>query len=196
MRVLMLFPLLAACAPDIVPGAYLCGAEQLCPEGQECNGADGKCVAPSSVQPFACDPAMLHEPDDTPDQGFAVPNLACVSASFTSSGCLAAGDAQNFVALDAPDNCATVAIHATVLFPVAWEPLGLQLWDRASHTMLATDDACASTSPVAGQITRCLVHPLTNKGKYAIAVVPAGGGDCDGTCNYNRYSLTLQLGSN
>ena len=45
--------LLVACTPTITPGSYLCGPEQLCPEGQACNGPDNVCVRAPNAQPFA-----------------------------------------------------------------------------------------------------------------------------------------------
>ncbi len=183
----------AACTPDIVPGAYFCGPEQLCPEGQACNGTDNTCVDPSMVTAFACDPATLYEPDDTPGQGLEIKNLACVSAPDIIKGCLAAGDGQNWVRFQAPGNCAAVAIHATLSFPVAFEPLAMQLRDVDTNTQLAVDTPCSSTAIVAGDASRCLAQTLVDGASYALAVTPAGGGDCGGTCNYNRYGLTIQL---
>ncbi len=192
MRALVLIAV-AACTPDIVSGAYLCGPNALCPEGQACNGADNTCVAPSSVEPFACDPSTQHEPDDTAAQGLALPGLSCVSSPVSLDGCLAAGDAQNWVKFVTPGNCNAVGVRVTVSFPVAFEPLGMQLAQIDNGMQLASDAACKSTSVVGGETTRCLDQTLANGTSYGLAVVPAGGGDCGGTCNYNRYHLTLQL---
>ncbi|MGE5180455.1 MAG: hypothetical protein ACM31C_00250 [Acidobacteriota bacterium] len=192
MRALVLVAL-AACTPDIVSGAYLCGPDGLCPEGQACNGPDNTCVAASSVEPFACAAGTQHEPDDAPADGFELPALSCVSSPVNLDGCLAAGDAQNWLKFQTPGNCNAVGVRVTVSFPVAFEPLALQLADAATGMQLATDADCKTTGVVGGETTRCLDQTLANGTSYGLAVVPAGGNDCGGACNYNRYHLTLQL---
>ncbi len=189
-----LLVVVAACTPDIVPGAYFCGPEQLCPERQACNGADNTCVDPTAVQPFACDASVLHEPDDTPATAFAVPSLACVSLLYTTKGCLAAGDLGNWLQLATPSNCASVAIDANVIFPVAFEPLALQLVDVATGAPVDATTTC-SQLPGGGQTKACLHAALQDGTTYALGVAPTGTEDCAGDCNYNRYDLTLQLGS-
>ena len=47
--------------------------------------------------------------------------------------------------------------------------------------------------PATGEVVRCLTQTLTPAGHYGLDVVPEGGGDCGGACNYNRYALTVQL---
>src|SRR5690606_5891048 len=39
-----------ACSPEIAPGAYLCGPERACPEGQACDGPTNICVLTSGAQ--------------------------------------------------------------------------------------------------------------------------------------------------
>ncbi|HEX5059005.1 MAG TPA: hypothetical protein VFV99_06575, partial [Kofleriaceae bacterium] len=73
MRALLLCIPLAACTPDVVSGSYLCGPDELCPDGQKCNGTEDKttglaadsCVIPSLARPFACTPKVDVEPDDS-----------------------------------------------------------------------------------------------------------------------------------
>jgi hypothetical protein len=190
-----LLVLVAACTPEIVPGAYFCGTEQLCPEGLACNGADNTCIDPTGVVPFACDAAALHEPDDTPTTAFAVPTLACVSPPFSTKGCLAAGNAANWLQVATPSNCASVAIDANIIFPLAFEPLELQVVDVATGAAVAADTTCTQ-SPGAGQSKACLHAALQDGRTYALGVAPIGAEDCAGSCNYNRYNLTLQLASN
>lgn len=185
---------LAACSPDIASGAYSCGAEQACPPGQACTGSDATCVVASAALPFACDPMALREPDDTPAQAFALPALACVSTPLKLDGCLAAADAANWASFLAPANCAAVQVQATIVAPIAFEGVGVTLWDLTAMTQVASDTACSASTPVAsGEVARCLTQTLTPGGHYGLEVVPEGGGDCGGTCNYNRYSLTVQL---
>lgn len=185
---------LAACSPDIASGAYTCGAEQACPPGQACTGSDATCVVASAALPFACDPTVLHEPDDTAAQAFALATLACVSPPVKIPGCLAAGDAANWASFQAPASCTAVQVQATLVAPIAFEGVGVTLWDLGAMTQVATDTACPASTPVSsGEIAKCLTQTLTPGGHYGLEVVPEGGGDCGGKCNYNRYSLTMQL---
>lgn len=184
---------LAACAPDIVPGAYACGPQVACPKGLACDGPTATCVLPSTAQVFACDPQVEHEPDDTPAQALALPGLSCTSSPVVDDGCLAAGDGQNWVSFTAPAACAGVALQSTVSYPIAFEPIGLELWELGGMTQVATDQAC--TTPDVGTTSdeRCLTATLVPGDSYGVKVMPAGGGDCGGHCNFNRYELTVQL---
>jgi hypothetical protein len=189
------FPLgLSACAADIASGSYLCGPEQACPGGQACNGPDNVCVFASTVQPFACLPNEEHEPDNTPDQGLDIGSLDCVSAVFAQDGCLAAGDPNDWYRFTAPTGCTSLEADIRINYPLAFEPLAVVLAD-ASGQALANDGPCAHPSGTAGDDERCITAPIPQGQSYAVQVKPAGGGDCDGHCNYNRYALTLQLGS-
>ena len=194
MRVLLLAAALAACSPDIASGAYSCGAEQACPPDQACTGSDATCVVPSAAVPFACDPTVLHEPDDTAAQAFALPALGCVSTPLNLKGCLAAADAANWASFQAPANCTAVQVQATIVAPIAFEGVGISLWDLTAMTKIATDTACpANTGVSSSEIAKCLTQTLTPGGHYGLEVTPEGGGDCGGKCNYNRYSLSVQL---
>jgi hypothetical protein len=198
MRSLAMLPLaaalaLAACEPDVTSGAYLCGDEELCPKGQVCNGADHTCVNPLEAQPFACDSKELHEPDDTSAQAFALPTLGCVSNAVIDNGCLAAGDPQNWLAFATPANCVAVGVKLDITYPIAFEPLAVELWNLDTNQQLATDSACTSGAAPSGEDQRCLVQTLANSTHYGVVVEPAGGADCNGNCNFNRYTLTLQL---
>jgi hypothetical protein len=183
---------LAACSPSIAPGAYLCGPEETCPEDYACNGSDNKCVIASTAVPFACDVHDLHEPDDTADQGLVIPNLQCVSQPSVTNGCLAAADAQNWVKFATPSACTAVAVHANVIFPAAYEPLKLELWDLKANMALPSEVTCGAVGQGENG-AMCISQTLQSDGSYGIKVEPAGGDDCGGNCNFNRYQLTVQL---
>ena len=180
------------CTPDIASGSYACGPEQQCPEGQTCDGVDGTCVLPTGVRPFACEPSREHEPDNTAAQALQLPALACVSDLYLDDGCLAAGDDQDWVRFVVPANCLTAQVDARLGFPLAWEPVGLELWDLGSMTMV-TSGAMCKRPPPPGDDSVCLTSVVSLGGSYGIKMRPAGGGDCGGTCNFNRYQLTVQL---
>ncbi len=193
MRAALLCIALAACAPDIVSGAYLCGPDMACPDSYVCNGSDNSCVLPSRAMAFACtNEQEAHEPDDTSAQAAAIPMLGCVSTPFTQAGCLATGDTNDWFAFDAPDACAAVEAVARMYFPVAYEPLTFELWDLTGNMQVATGGMCKQAD-VAGTASTCFTYTLTGGHHYGVLVKPAGGGDCDGKCAFNRYSLSLQL---
>ena len=118
MRAAILGLVLAACSPDIESGAYICGPEQSCPPGDQCNGADNTCVDPITAVPFACLPEEEHEPDNTPAQGQQISSLACVSAVFSQDGCLAAGDDADWYRFTTPTGCNAIEVDLRVEYPV------------------------------------------------------------------------------
>jgi hypothetical protein len=195
MRAAIFIAALAGCAPDIASASYVCGPDETCPPDQACNGPDNKCVIASTAQPFACLAKELHEPDDVLAQALQVPQLDCVSTPFIDHGCLAAGDLQNWYKLSTPGNCTAVEVNVRLDYAVSTETLGLELWDaEGAGAKLVGDSPCATGANAdAGDDARCVKLTLGNGHHYGILVKPAGGGDCDGRCNYNRYQLTVQL---
>jgi hypothetical protein len=188
---LILLAALAACSPDIPTGSYECGPNSACPTGQACDGPTNTCVIASTATAFACDSTLEHD-DNTPATGTAIPPLECVSPVFSQAGCLAANDGQDWYQLAAPAGCTTLEVKINVAYPVAFEPLALVLSD-GSGAQIATDTACKNPPP-GGEDSRCITQNLTPGTAYAIAVKPLGkGDDCDGSCNFNRYTLSVQL---
>ncbi len=181
---------LAACSPDIRSGSYLCGPNETCPAGEACDGPTNQCVVASAATGFACDPVDEHEPDNTPQTGTTIGNLACVSPLSSQHGCLAPGDAQDWFQFVAPSACTAVEIQIRLSYPVAFEPLAVVLGD-ASGAQLATDTACPMPA-AGGDDSRCLTMPLTGGQTYTIEIAPVGGDDCDGACAFNRYTLVVQ----
>jgi hypothetical protein len=194
MRATLLCAALAACTPSIATGAYLCGPESSCPTGQVCNGPDNTCVSPSVAEAFACDPGALHEPDQDLAHAFQLPHLDCVSSPVTASGCLAAGDTQNFLALDVPASCITVEVEARITFPVAFEPLKIELQAADGSSLGAGTDCKGAPSSDDNGIGQSCFNVTVQPGSHlGIGTSPVGGEDCSGTCNFNRYSLIVQL---
>lgn len=191
MRAAVLLIALAACTPDIVSGAYLCGPNASCPEDQRCNGPDNTCVLDTTALPFKCVPEVETEPDDTSAQGHLISNLGCVSVPFVNASCMLEGDSADWVRFVAPAVCTAVAVEARVTFPVAFERMGLELWDLDANMMLVTDSECGLGE--AGEELRCLEQVLVPGKTYGILVKPAGDGNCDGACAYNRYTLRVLL---
>lgn len=185
---------LAACSPDIATGAYLCGAEELCPESQVCNGADNTCVAPSTQVAFACTTVEeAREPDQDVGHAFSLGTLDCVAQPVIVNGCLAAGDHDDWIAFATRAECSTTAISLTILSPLAFEPVTVELGDATGAKLgEATAEACdRQASPDdTGTYALCLVQSLTPGQRYTLRVTPRGDADCGGTCGFNRYSLS------
>lgn len=192
MRICILAFVLAACSPEIPSGSYRCGPDQACPEGQLCNGPDNTCVQASTAQPFACLPKQEHEPDNAPAMATDMGAFACVSNVYTFDGCLAPGDTQDWFKLTTPAGCTAIQAEVRISYPISYETLGVQLGDAGGAKM--TDDvACKTQSGGLADDDRCITQPITGSTTYTIEVKPAGGGDCDGACNYNRYTLSVQV---
>jgi hypothetical protein len=182
----------AACTPEISSGSYLCGPEQLCPEGQRCNGPDNVCVLASQAQPFACGGADDPIGDDGPAGGPLIADLTCVSTLREMKGCLREMDPADFFQLDVPAGCAAVQVEATVSFPIAFAPLRFRF---ASGTELAdVETPCAASQmPVPGDDQRCFRMAVQPGAHHAIGLVRDGTDDCAGGCSYNRYTLRFRL---
>jgi hypothetical protein len=192
MRAALVALVLAACSADIVPGAYLCGPEQACSPGFVCSGSDDSCEDPSTATAFACtDQEEASEPDNSPATGAMLPALGCVSNLLSIDGCLAAGDTADWFQLATPSGCTAVAVNLEITYPIANEPVGVMLGD-ASGAMLAAGTPCA-TMPTNATDNRCIAMTLANGTGYTIGVSPSVGSDCGGACNYNRYTLAVQL---
>ncbi|HEY5946959.1 MAG TPA: hypothetical protein VIV40_15755 [Kofleriaceae bacterium] len=199
MRALILCLGLAACTPDIVSGAYLCGAEMVCPDGQACNGTEDEdqglgsemCVLEDLAMPFSCTSNVQPEPDNAMDQGRPLAFNTCIAAAMSFGGCIDPGDTGDWVTFVAPSICPAVSISARLRFPVAYEGLALELWDYDGNAQLATDKECVTS--VESGVGRCLDFALVPGKKYALKVSLNGGPDCGGNCAYNRYTLSIQL---
>jgi hypothetical protein len=183
---------LGACAPDIASGSYLCGQNATCPVGQSCNGPDNTCVVAGAAMSFACEPEMVTEPDDTAAQAHVIANLGCVSIPFVNANCMLVGDTEDWVRFVAPTGCSAVQVETRVTFPLAFERLGLELWDLDRMMKLVDDTTCPTAGP-SGEEIRCIQMTLTGGTSYGIKVHPAGDGNCNGNCSYNRYTLRVQL---
>jgi hypothetical protein len=184
---------LTACSPDIAPGSYLCGPEQLCPEGQACNGTDNTCVLPGQVEPFACEGSQDPVGDDAPSAGLLVDNLTCVSRRAETKGCLLQNDVADWYQLDVPDNCTSVQIEARLTFPIAYEPLVMQISTEDGAPAPADTPCPSSTFADEGESIRCFKLTVPNGSHHAIGLVHQGSENCRGACSNNRYTLQLQL---
>jgi hypothetical protein len=194
MRAVWIAIALAACTPEITPGTYLCGEEELCPEGQACDGLTNMCVLPSAARPFECgDEIDEVEPNDAFQSAQSVGALQCVSHVAEFKGCSRKdGNAEDWFSFAVPNCSSTVRATARIAFSLAYEPLVLELRDANGSTK-ATGDVCANDAPNDGDSQLCFDLPVTAGAQYAIRVAGSGTADCDGACAYNRYTMRMQL---
>jgi hypothetical protein len=199
-RLLALAALVAGCTEEIASGVYLCGPEGLCPEGMVCNGGVGTveqagnvCVFPGNAEAFTC--GALSDPpgDDAPPNGQILANLGCVSGVLEAKGCLRSEDVGDWFQFDAPANCTAVQVVARVTFPIAFEPIALQIATNGAEPIPAETECTAAQAPAPGEAARCFKQTLTNGSHHSLGLVHAGFENCDGACRSNRYKLLLQL---
>jgi|MudIll2142460700_1097286.scaffolds.fasta_scaffold00532_10 hypothetical protein len=183
----------AACTPDVAPGTYLCGPEELCPDGLACNRATAICEVPSNAEPFACGDKNVDVPgDDAPATAQSLGDFACVSLVAERRSCMPVGDAGDFYRFRVNDGCTNVHVTASVVHAVAFERLVLQL-AKEGETPVTIDTPCSSNRTTDdGNAVSCLDAPV-GPGTYVIGVVPDGTGNCDNECRFNRYGLAVQV---
>jgi hypothetical protein len=186
MRALAIAVLACACSPTIAPDAYECGPDAACPPGLECSGSDFSCEDPVTVTPFSCAPGS----NATVATATQIEKLACVSPLVTMTSCLGTGVTDAWFSFATPSNCTAVAVRANITFPFAFEGLGVVLGD-ADGNKLTNDQDC--TTADASEATNCFEMTLADGSNYTLDVVPENGGDCDGTCDYNQFLLSVQL---
>ncbi len=175
---------LAACTPNIVNSEFLCGPNAACPSGQVCSGDNNTCVDPVIVQSYQCGSPVA----DAPSSAVPLTKVGCVSETSVDA-CLDHQIDAFWFRFTTPTNCSAIASKISITFPVAFEPLTLTLWNLDTNTVLAADAACAS--PVIGDLGRCIAQSLPDGANLGLQIAPAGGGDCGGACDYNRFSLLL-----
>jgi hypothetical protein len=188
--VLVLVAAAAACTPEIVSRSYRCGPDATCPGDQVCNGPDNICVS-GAAEPFACEPEITTEPDDSSTEAFDLGQLGCVSLASTLGNCMLDDDSGDWVKFQAPTGCDAVAI-VRLTFPTAFEELGLELWDLDRDEKVGEDAPCEVLGE-AGDDLRCLTSAVMPGTNYGVHILPTGEGDCDGTCGHNRYTVRLQM---
>lgn len=192
MRAVLLVAGLAACTPEIVSGSYRCGPNASCPEDQTCNGPDNICVS-AAAEPFVCVPERLSEPDDTMDKAFPLGTMDCMSVASILDSCMDEGDSADWVSFSTLSICNDISADVRVTFPIAFQELGLELWNVDAGERVATDVPCEVSGDTGGDVLRCLKASLSPGTNYAVQILPTGEGACDGRCAYNRYTLRMQI---
>jgi hypothetical protein len=195
MRAVFAMLLFAACSPDIAPGTYLCGPEEQCPDDMKCDRATAICVSPNNAEPFSCGDRNVDEPsNETPATAQSIGDLACTSLVAEARSCLPAGDTGDFYTFRVLDGCTTARLRASVVFPLAFQRLVLQL-GKQGETPATMDTQCPTNRTADdGNDVSCLDAQVA-PGTYVLGVVPDGTGNCDNECRFNRYQVALQVTS-
>lgn len=192
MRAFVLWLAVAACTPEVASGSYLCGPEQLCPEGMACNGPDNTCVTDFVALPFECGMVSEQEPNNTAltAQDFGQP--PCVSSPAEVKGCAAGSDVEDWYQLRVPSNCGAVQVEARATFPIAFEPFVLEVRGD-DDSVVATSAPCSFTSEDSGHTQECVKAAAAPGGHYSVRIARAGKENCGGACANNRYTVVIQL---
>lgn len=193
MRAALLMLMVAACSPEIASGSYLCGPEELCPEGMACNGPNNTCVTDVAALPFACGLADEVEPNNTAltAQDFGEPS--CVSQPAEVHGCAAGNDVEDWYKLRVPSTCGAVVVQARATFPVAFEPFILEV-RGPDDAVIATSVPCTAIGTEDLGLTQVCVKGAATPGEhYSVRIARAGSENCGGACANNRYTLAIQL---
>jgi hypothetical protein len=183
---------LAGCYPSVVDDAYNCGPQESCPPNQACDPATTICVAPGKTAAFACDPAVLHEPDGTPAQAFDAGVISCVQEENLVAGCLAAGDAANwlrFTTDDETDCFSANTLSISVSYPLAFEPVELVVTDAGGNSV---GSAAGCTTGAAGQTAVCIAFTEAAGSAYLVGLL-AGTPTCDGACAFSDYTVAAAI---
>lgn len=194
MRLLMLVCVLAAgCSPEVVADSYYCGPEQLCPDEQACDRATNICVSDGQETAFACGDTTESEPNDSFATAEPVGDLECV-ARREGAGCVKSdSDARDYFVFTVPTSCSPRKVVAQAAYPVAFEPIVIELVDGAD-VVLATSEPCASGGEDdIGTTASCLEAPVGTGETFGLRIAGSGSENCGGSCAFNRYGLTIQL---
>ncbi len=181
---------LAACEPDIGSGVYFCGPERGCPTDLQCDDATNICVFPDEVGPFTCgDGANEFEPDDDLSTAGDLGTAGCGAISVNERMCIDELDDVDHFAFVTPASCNGV-VDVEIRFPVAFVPLTADLVDDGGD-VLATATVCDELD-AGGDFKLCLSADVDPDQRVVLRVqAEAGGPDCDGTCGFNRYQLSI-----
>jgi hypothetical protein len=182
---------LAACDPEIGSGIYFCGPERGCPPELRCDEVTATCVFPNQVNPFACATgANDYEPDDAPGEAGEVTAAAgCGAITINELGCVDEADDVDHLAFVTPATC-DGELEVDVRYAVAFAPLVLELLDDGGD-VIGTGTVCDELDEF-GEARLCATAEVTPDQRVMIRVgAEDGGADCDGTCGYNRYRLSI-----
>lgn len=179
---------LAACEPEIGGGTYYCGPELACPDHLRCDQVSAKCVFPEQVNAFECGAGSnVHEPDDEVADAYDVGEIGC-GREVRVDGCIDNEEDVDFL-VGTAGTCPLSDVTIEMTAPLAFMPLAIDLLD-VDGEVLATSHVCAYVDDDGEQMS-CLEQAVGDGAAYQLRVRRADGGDCGGSCGYNRYALVV-----
>jgi hypothetical protein len=185
----LLFLALAACSPDINPGSYYCGPSEDCPPDLKCDGATDLCDLPATAGPFLCPAGTnANEPDNNMTTALDIGVAGCGTQSYSDSGCIDKASDIDYVTFTAAAGCNTIDVRLRA--PVAWATPTVELMDDTS-AVIATGSGSGTIDDM-GETALQLTGTITGGLRYYVRVRLADGTpDCDGTCSYTWYQLSI-----
>lgn len=182
---------LVACDPEILSGGYLCGPQMACPSDQECNPAEGTCVRPEQVRPFACMPGSEDgEPNGDRATATVLTLSGCPAPQDERLGCMPVGDDVDWIAVTAPGPCARAALSIDVRYAAAFAPTVVeQMTDEGLVAQTAV--ACDITGGLGANDAVCLDTTVPPSGVVMIRIGLDRQLSCDGACDFSHYSVTV-----
>lgn len=185
-RWIVLLLALTACVPEIYDGAYLCGPEQTCPEGQTCDPSTAVCQGDPPRGAFACpDGSDADEPDDV--QGDAPRRaVGCLGFPVEWTGCVTdAGDVDRTV-LEIDAACVGRPLRLDVRTAIAFGQPEVTLLDASGQPLSAA--SCTTTPGISVDAFACVATDAATATTEVRVTMPSDG-TCDGACAFNRYAL-------
>lgn len=181
--------LAAACSPDVYPDVYLCGPEQLCPPEQACSPRTETCRDPRDAEPFECPlESNVAEPDDLDAQARAV-TLGCAGNAVELSGCIIDGEDLDQLLLTIDNACVGNRVELTIRQALTFAPVAVNFTDIDGTALAVT--SCPTAPDTGGDASDCLaVDSISNQVRVTLT---ARQPDCDGTCAFNRYALSIRV---
>jgi hypothetical protein len=119
-----------------------------------------------------------------------LPSPGCGPESSGSTGCVLGVTERSTRALNTAAGCQT-RVEVMISYPVAFMPLAATVRDPEGAAV-ATTTPCHD--PHSGVADACLDFAASASSGYTIEVAAAAGADtCGGACDYNRYTMAVQV---
>lgn len=184
---------LAACDPEILSGAYLCGPQMACPDDEVCSPADGTCVRPELAEPFACEPGSDGgEPNEDPATATTLNVAGCPAGQVERIGCLPAAADVDWIAVTSSVACAGAPLRIDVRYSVAFAPAVVDLYTTDGQSVIASATPCDITGGIGDKDAVCLATTVPPDGRALVRVSLDGELDCDGSCAFMHYQVAAR----
>lgn len=180
---------LAACSPDIANQAYLCGAEESCPDGFTCDAETVSCVRSDTVTTYSC-----ISPNATLATAADIGQVTCGVRTVEDASCITTGG-EAWYKFTVMTGCnVSVDAQFEVASPLAFAPLTVELRDAAGATVIETaKSSCPNVAAPdkTGEYAYCINTTLTPGMSYTVHIAPTGEANCGGNCNFNTFRFDI-----